>query len=119
MAEAAVARETLFALRETIARLEGRPIPALAAVAHEVRAAEPQAGPADAVQPLAIGVVGLDEAMQGGVPLDALTEIRSLALRIVARSDSWSRSPRTRVRASFASVSSSRSRIRSSLPGKA
>ena len=81
MAEAAVARETLFALRETIARLEGRPIPALAAVAHEVRAAEPQAGPADAVQPLAIGVAGLDEAMQGGVPLDALTEIRSLALR--------------------------------------
>ncbi|MBB5576942.1 MULTISPECIES: ImuA family protein [Rhizobium] len=81
MAEAAVARETLFALRETIARLEGRPIPALAAMAHETRAAEPEAGSADAVQPLAIGVAALDEAMQGGVPLDALTEIRSLALR--------------------------------------
>ncbi|MFS8110997.1 hypothetical protein QD460_04680 [Rhizobium jaguaris] len=81
MAEAAVARETLFALRETIARLEGRPIPALAAVAHEALVAEPGAGPADVVQPLAIGITDLDEAMQGGVPLDALTEIRSLALR--------------------------------------
>ncbi|GAJ95739.1 ImuA family protein [Rhizobium rhizogenes] len=82
MAETAVARETLFALRETIARLEGRPIPALSAAAHETQAMEPDASQADAAQSLlAIGVVDLDEAMQGGVPLDALTEIRSLALR--------------------------------------
>ncbi|CAN7486703.1 hypothetical protein LJR251_003256 [Rhizobium rhizogenes] len=82
MAETAVARETLFALRETIARLEGRPIPALAAAAHETQAVEPDAGSADAAQSLlATGVSDLDEALQGGVPLDALTEIRSLALR--------------------------------------
>ncbi|MEZ2221959.1 ImuA family protein [Rhizobium sp. RCC_161_2] len=82
MAETAVARETLFALRETIARLEGRPIPALSAAAHETRATEPEAGLMGAVQSLlATGVADLDQAMQGGVPLDALTEIRSLALR--------------------------------------
>lgn len=82
MAETAVARETLFTLRETIARLEGRPIPALSAAAHETQAMEPDAGVTDAVQSLlATGVADFDEAMQGGVPLDALTEIRSLALR--------------------------------------
>lgn len=82
MAETAVARETLFALRETIARLEGRPLPALAAAAHEALATEPDARPADGAQPLlTTGVADLDAAMQGGVPLDALTEIRSLGLR--------------------------------------
>ncbi|WP_246703532.1 MULTISPECIES: ImuA family protein [unclassified Rhizobium] len=97
MAEAAVARETLFALRETIARLEGRPIPALAAVAHEMPAAKPTMGSAGIAKPLpaqpapvqprsaqallATGVDDLDAALQGGVPLDALTEIRSLGLR--------------------------------------
>ncbi|MFJ6324540.1 MULTISPECIES: ImuA family protein [unclassified Rhizobium] len=87
MAEAAVARETLFALRETIARLEGRPIPALAAAAHEKLAATPAtrgAGLATSLSELpvlATGVEDLDVAMQGGLPLDALTEIRSLGLR--------------------------------------
>lgn len=82
MAEAAVARETLFALRETIARLEGRPLPALAAAAHEALAAEGDSRPATEAQLLlATGVADLDAAMQGGVPLDALTEIRSLGLR--------------------------------------
>lgn len=82
MAEAAVAGETLFALRETIARLEGRPIPALAAAAHETLVQAPARDVAGIVQPLlATGVDDLDDAMQGGVPLDALTEIRSLGLR--------------------------------------
>ncbi|MBB6485618.1 ImuA family protein [Rhizobium lusitanum] len=87
MAEAAVARETLFALRETIARLEGRPIPALAAAAHERLADKPATRGAGLVKPLpeqpvlATGVEDLDAAMQGGLPLDALTEIRSLGLR--------------------------------------
>lgn len=92
MAEAAVARETLFALRETIARLEGRPIPALAAVAHEALADKPvreAMGIAKSLptEPrleqslLPIGVDELDAALQGGLPLDALTEIRSLGLR--------------------------------------
>lgn len=82
MAESAVARETLFALRETIARLEGRPIPALAAAAHEKLAQAPATGSAGIAQLMfATGVDDLDAAMQGGVPLDALTEIRSLGLR--------------------------------------
>ncbi|MFS8047133.1 ImuA family protein [Rhizobium sp. BR 314] len=87
MAEAAVARETLFALRETIARLEGRPIPALAAAAHERLADKPAtrstglAKPLPELPVLATGVEDLDAAMQGGLPLDALTEIRSLGLR--------------------------------------
>lgn len=92
MAETAVARETLFALRETIARLEGRPIPALAAAAHDMPADKPIMGSTDTAkrpssrsmpeqQLLAIGVDDLDDALQGGLPLDALTEIRSLGLR--------------------------------------
>jgi len=84
MASNAVARETLFALRETIARLEGKPVPALAAAAHDVLASDPAAPrPAD-VKPgkmLTTGVPELDAALQGGFPLDALTEIRSSALR--------------------------------------
>lgn len=92
MAEAAVARETLFALRETIARLEGRPIPALAAVAHDMLADKPAMGTVGIAKPMStqpmpeqpllpIGVDNLDAALQGGLPLDALTEIRSLGLR--------------------------------------
>ena len=92
MAEAAVARETLFALRETIARLEGRPIPALAAAANETLTDKPARQMAAIakslpIQPmreqslLPIGVDELDAALQGGLPLDALTEIRSLGLR--------------------------------------
>ncbi|MDL2406488.1 hypothetical protein PY650_12615 [Rhizobium calliandrae] len=99
MAEAAVARDTLFALRETIARLEGRPIPALAAVAHEVLAAEPGADPADDVQSLATGVADLDEAMQGGVPLNGLTEIRSLALRDAGAASGFTLALAARLRA--------------------
>ncbi|MFK0165976.1 ImuA family protein [Rhizobium sp. NPDC090279] len=97
MAETAVARETLFALRETIARLEGRPIPALAAAAYEMLAdksamrsagiAKPMPAQLTPIQPmlaqplLPIGVDDLDAALQGGLPLDGLTEIRSLGLR--------------------------------------
>jgi protein ImuA len=84
MAHTAVARETLFALRETIARLEGKPVPALAAAAHDVLAGESVvARPADPqpARALTTGVSDLDAVLQGGFPLDALTEIRSLALR--------------------------------------
>lgn len=83
MAETAVARETLFALRETIARLEGKPVPALAAAAHEAMAADggrSKAGPKQG-RPFETGIATLDEALEGGVPRDALTEIRSLSLR--------------------------------------
>lgn len=84
MADTGMARETLFALRETIARLEGKPVPALAAAAHDVLASDDRvANPAGAPsgQSLSTGILDLDAALQGGFPLDALTEIRSSALR--------------------------------------
>jgi protein ImuA len=83
VAETAVARETLFALRETIARLEGKPTPALAAAAHEAMAAEEGELKTGLKQrpPLPTGVTVLDEALEGGIPRDAMTEIRSLSLR--------------------------------------
>lgn len=81
MATNAVARETLFALRETIARMEGKTMPALAA-ADRTAEAKGQAAPSlGSGRMLATGVASLDEALQGGFPLDGLTEIRSGALR--------------------------------------
>ena len=88
MAEKAVARETLFALRETIARLEGKPVPALAAAAHEAfavgveTAAQKARGfSRDETPPLSTGIDAVDEALEGGLRRDALTEIRSQSLR--------------------------------------
>ena len=86
MAKDAVARGTLFALRETIARLEGKPAPALAASAQERLTAGGADRPADFARrqensPLATGAAALDEALEGGIRRDALTEIRSSALR--------------------------------------
>ena len=82
MAETAVARETLFALRETIARLEGRPVPELAAAEQEVRAADDgRRRDADERLLLPLGIAHLDKALEGGLPLDGMTEIRSHLLR--------------------------------------
>jgi len=78
MAEKAVARETLFVLRETIARLEGRPVPALAAAAGEPGAQGFSEGD---MPPLPIGIAAVDEALEGGLRRDALTEVRSQGLR--------------------------------------
>ncbi|WP_064708125.1 ImuA family protein [Rhizobium bangladeshense] len=85
MAQNALARERLFALRETIAKLEGKPAPALAAAEREALALG-RTGRQDAErngrgQRLPVGVTSLDEAMEGGLPLDAITEIRSTLLR--------------------------------------
>lgn len=85
MAQNALARERLFALRETIAKLEGKPAPALAAAEREALASG-EAGRQDAErngrgQRLSFGVTSLDEAMEGGLPLDAITEIRSALFR--------------------------------------
>ena len=84
MAQNALARERLFALRETIAKLEGKPAPALAAAEREALAAEkggevPERNGLGLRLPL--GVALLDEAMEGGLPLDAITEIRSALFR--------------------------------------
>ncbi|MCY1665427.1 ImuA family protein [Rhizobium sp. SL86] len=77
MARPALAQETVFALRETIARLEGKALPALAAAEAE-HVAE---GHAEAHARLATRVAELDQALEGGLPLDGITEIRSLGFR--------------------------------------
>lgn len=82
MAQTALARERLFALRETIARLEGKAAPTLAASEREAlaegafRTKEEGHG-----LRLPFGVAPLDEALEGGLPLDGITEIRSALFR--------------------------------------
>lgn len=79
MAQPAAARERLFALRETIAKLEGKPLPALAAAEREAigtdHAQPPETG-LDALR-LPFGVPELDAALEGGLAMDGLTEIRT------------------------------------------
>ena len=77
MAQHALARERLFALRETIAKLEGKPAPALAAAEREALAEGGKTPSRRSLPPLAFGVECLDEALEGGLPLDAITEFRS------------------------------------------
>lgn len=81
MARTALAREQLFALRETIARLEGKPLPALAAAESQALAEDEKSGKADLTPRLPFGIGLLDEALEGGLPLDGITEIRSCLLR--------------------------------------
>ena len=82
MAQSAVARERLFALRETIAKLEGKPAPTLAAAASEALAeAGLEAEKTENALRLPLGIAAIDDAMEGGVPLDGLTEIRTKLLR--------------------------------------
>lgn len=77
MAKRALAQETVFALRETIARLEGKALPALAA------AQASQAGPPAETEESRIktGIDFLDDALDGGLPRDAIIELRSDGLR--------------------------------------
>jgi len=78
MARNATAQEALFALREQIARLEGKPLPALAAAQRTDIAAGKQAlHPAQASLRHGFGIPPLDAAMDGGLPLDGVTEIRT------------------------------------------
>lgn len=77
MAKTALAQETVFALRETIARLEGKSLPTLAAAkANETGKSLRDEG---LIAPTGIGL--LDEALEGGLPHDGLTELRSIGLR--------------------------------------
>ncbi|KGD95666.1 MULTISPECIES: hypothetical protein [Rhizobium/Agrobacterium group] len=81
MAENATARETLFALREQIARMEGKPLPSLAAAKQADAAADPEAQKSRNNQPrLPFGIAPLDAALDGGLPFDGLTEIRSMVM---------------------------------------
>ncbi|MGO6905437.1 hypothetical protein ACCS96_35340, partial [Rhizobium ruizarguesonis] len=81
MAQHALARERLFALRETIARLEGKPAPALAAAEREALAAGRKTRQERTLPPLPFGVEFLDSALEGGLRLDAITEFRSALSR--------------------------------------
>ncbi|MBB4351385.1 ImuA family protein [Aliirhizobium cellulosilyticum] len=72
MAHAAAAQEKLFALREQIARLEGRSLPAMAAAKMENFAAR-----SGGEEKLSFDIAALDDALSGGLPLDCITEIRS------------------------------------------
>jgi protein ImuA len=81
MADTATARETLFALREQIARLEGKTLPAMAAAEREDFAAQSQVKTEKVAQArLSFDIPVLDEALDGGLRLDSLTEIRSRTL---------------------------------------
>nr|WP_250812391.1 hypothetical protein [Neorhizobium tomejilense] len=78
MAEHATAQETLFALREQIARLEGKSLPALAAAEQADSAADPEGRKSKNNPPrLPFGIPPMDTALEGGLPLDGITEIRS------------------------------------------
>jgi protein ImuA len=77
MAQTAVARERLFALRETIAKMEGKAVPALAAAEQEALASESMPRKKLDAPRFCFGISELDEALEGGLPLDALTEIRT------------------------------------------
>ncbi|CDM59749.1 MULTISPECIES: ImuA family protein [Rhizobium] len=81
MAQPAVARERLFALRETIAKLEGKPAPALAAAESQALAESGLAAKNEGVLRLPLKIPALDEAIDGGLPLDGITEVRSDLLR--------------------------------------
>ncbi|KQV35794.1 MULTISPECIES: hypothetical protein [unclassified Rhizobium] len=68
MVGTAMARERLFTLRETIARLEGKAVPDLSET--------PLRNDTQTVRHLSLGVDSLDEALGGGIPLQGLSEIR-------------------------------------------
>ncbi|OQP86117.1 hypothetical protein BTR14_12050 [Rhizobium rhizosphaerae] len=88
MVQTTMARERLFALREQIAKLEGHAAPALAAQARaEALRACLDAGETDALvgaqdytpvaDRLALRIPALDQALDGGLPLQAISEIRA------------------------------------------
>lgn len=81
MADNATAREALFALRKQIARLEGKNLPTMVAGEQENLAAQPgqDAGKADPTR-LCFDIPVFDQALDGGLRLDSLTEIRSRTL---------------------------------------
>ena len=63
MAQTAVTRERLFALRETIAKLEGKPVPALAAAEQEALGAGNAPRKRGKAPQFSFGVPQLDEAL--------------------------------------------------------
>lgn len=78
MADRAMAQETVFALREHIARIEGKGTPKFGTT--DDRAGEISTA-LENRERLAFGIDPLDQALDGGLPLDGLTEIRSGAMK--------------------------------------
>lgn len=89
MAKTAVARERLFALRETIAKLEGKPVPGLAAAEQEALGEGGFKKKTKRSPRFSFGMPVLDEALDGGLPLDGLTEVRTPMLRDAAASSGF------------------------------
>ncbi|MDK1387537.1 hypothetical protein QN224_19160 [Sinorhizobium sp. 8-89] len=83
MAEKAVQRETVLSLRETIAQIENRRLPGIVRAA---KAADPagfrrKRGEAPRNKVLPLGVPELDDVLDGGLPLEGMTEIRNAETR--------------------------------------
>lgn len=85
MAGNAVAREALFALRETIARIEGKVLPAdvacIGSMSEKPFTARPKPGEEPSGKVLPLGVPAFDAVLQGGLPLGELMELRGAELR--------------------------------------
>lgn len=81
MAEKARAQETLLSLRDTIARLEGRQADWSPPATEAQLPATPRLKHRSKAGRLPFDIPALDEPLEGGVPLDALLEIRANALR--------------------------------------
>lgn len=78
MAGKAMAQEAVFALRETIARMEGKNIRAFDTSGDR---SEEIVGAQEKRERLAFEVDVLDQVLDGGLPLDGLTEIRTGAMK--------------------------------------
>jgi len=78
MAKHARAQERLIALRETIAKLEGKTPTLVAEKQPRVRGTT---CPFPLTGRVSLGVAEMDAALEGGLPLDAMTEIRTSAMR--------------------------------------
>lgn len=83
MADKAVERETVLSLRETIARIENRRLPG---VVRAAKAADPggfrqREDDEPGRRALALGIADLDDLLEGGLPLEGMTEIRNAETR--------------------------------------
>ncbi|MBB4065468.1 hypothetical protein [Gellertiella hungarica] len=82
MAKEALARERLFALRETIARMEGRPLSPLDDAGTPLApGGQEEAAGTRPPERLPLGVPLVDEALSGGLPAAGMAEIRTAELR--------------------------------------
>ncbi|SFB54197.1 protein ImuA [Rhizobium sp. NFR07] len=77
MAGNATAQDAIFTLREQIAKMEGKALPAAVAAGQADLAAR---GTQDQRARLPFGIPVFDEALEGGLILDAITEVRSLSM---------------------------------------